>query len=40
MDQMMLMKTLLAKETLADEERVQVDRVFSALQAGHLQVVD
>lgn len=40
MDQVMLMNSLLAKETLEDEERFQVDRVFSALRAGHLQVVD
>lgn len=40
MDQVMLMNSLLAKETLEDEERFQVDRVFAALRAGHLQVVD
>jgi hypothetical protein len=39
-DQAMLMNTLLAKDTLEEEERILVDRVFSALRAGHLQVVD
>ncbi|NDJ21578.1 hypothetical protein GS682_07985 [Nostoc sp. B(2019)] len=39
-DQQLLMSTLLSKEGLNEEERLQISRVFDALQKGLLKVVD
>ncbi|MBD6615039.1 hypothetical protein FNW02_04020 [Komarekiella sp. 'clone 1'] len=39
-DQQLLMSTLLSKEDLNEEERLQISRVFDALQKGLLKVVD
>ncbi|WP_341526353.1 hypothetical protein WKK05_27925 [Nostoc sp. UHCC 0302] len=39
-DQQLLMSTLLSKEGLNEEDRLQISRVFDALQRGLLKVVD
>nr|WP_193195898.1 hypothetical protein [Nostoc sp. MG11] len=39
-DQQLLMSTQLSKEGLNEEERLQISRVFDALQKGLLKVVD
>ncbi|MEA5514568.1 hypothetical protein [Nodularia sp. UHCC 0506] len=39
-DQQLLMSTLLSKEGFNEEERLQISRVFDALQKGLLKVVD
>ena len=38
--QQLLMSTLLSKEGFNEEERLQISRVFDALQRGLLKVVD
>lgn len=39
-DQQLLMSTLLSKEDLNEQERLQISRVFDALQRGLIKVVD
>jgi hypothetical protein len=39
-DQQLLMSTLLSKDGFNEEERLQISRVFDALQRGLLKVVD
>ncbi|WP_096607825.1 hypothetical protein [Calothrix sp. NIES-2100] len=39
-DQHLLMSTLLSKEDLNEEERLQISRVFDALRRGLIKVVD
>lgn len=39
-DQHLLMSTLLSKEDLNEQERLQISRVFDALQRGLIKVVD
>jgi hypothetical protein len=39
-DQQLLMSTLLSKDGLNEHERLQISRVFDALQKGLLKVVD
>ncbi len=39
-DQQLLMSTLLSKEGLNEQDRLQISRVFDAVQRGLLKVVD
>ncbi|MDZ8054168.1 MAG: hypothetical protein RMX68_017220 [Aulosira sp. ZfuVER01] len=39
-DQQLLMSALLSKEDLNEQERLQISRVFDALQRGLIKVVD
>ncbi|AFY33514.1 hypothetical protein [Calothrix sp. PCC 7507] len=39
-DQQLLMSTLLSKEGLNEQERLQISKVFDAVQRGLLKVVD